>query len=314
MNEMSAPSNRIEVLSDEFERLLGSRRELTQIATGMAFSEGTHWVGASDGEPAGYLVWSDIPNDRMMRWSEKDGTSILRSPCGNTNGHTTDLEGRLLSCETSGRRVSRTEHDGSVVTLANRYRGGKLTSPNDVAVKSDGSVWFSDPDYGALDLDLGHGKAPEQDRNRLYRTAPETGQITAVCEEFDKPNGVAFSPDESILYVSDSGRTHGEFRPHRVMAFDVDGSTLSNSRVFAEVDPWVPDGMRVDVNGNLFVSPGDGIQCFNPEGEMIGKIHTPEIAANCSFGMGDRQTLFIAATSSVWSIELNTVGAIRPIN
>lgn len=297
----------IEILSDEFEKLLGKSRELTQVATGMAFCEGTHWV-----EKGQYLVWSDIPNNRMMRWSESDGASVFREPCGNTNGHTTDLEGRILSCETSGRRVSRTELDGSVVTLADRYRGGRLTSPNDIVVKSDGSVWFTDPDYGALHPELGHGKGPEQDRNRVYKMVPETGDLTALSEDFDKPNGIAFSPDESVVYIGDTGRTHGEFRAHRVMAFDVNGDQLSNPRVFADVDPWVPDGMRVDASGNLFVSAGDGIQCFNPSGELIGKIKTPEVAANCSFGMSDRQTLFIAATSSVWSIELNTAGAIRP--
>lgn len=300
-------SDRIEIFSDEFESLLGKDRELKQVSTNMAFCEGTNWV-----EPGGYLVWSDIPNNRMMRWSENDGTSVMREPCGNTNGHTTDLEGRILSCETSGRRVSRTEHDGSVVTLADRYNGGRLTSPNDVAVKSDGTVWFTDPDYGALHPELGHGRATEQDRNRVYRLVPETGELTAVSEDFDKPNGIVFSPDESTLYISDTGRTHGEFRPHRVMAFDVTGNELTNPRVFAEVDPWVPDGMRVDVKGNLFVGAGDGIQCFNSSGDLIGKIHTPEIAANCSFGMSDRQTLFIAATSSIWSIKLNTAGATRP--
>lgn len=302
-------SDRIEIFSDEFESLLGKDRELRQVSTNMAFCEGTNWV-----EPGDYLVWSDIPNNRMMRWSESDGTSVMREPCGNTNGHTTDLQGRILSCETSGRRVSRTEHDGSVVTLADRYNGSRLTSPNDVAVKSDGTVWFTDPDYGALHPELGHGRATEQDRNRVYRLVPETGELTAVSEDFDKPNGIAFSPDESVLYVGDTGRTHGEFRPHRVMAFDVSGTGLSNPRVFAEVDPWVPDGMRVDVKGNLFVGAGDGIQCFNSSGDLIGKIHTPEIAANCSFGMSDRQTLFIAATSSIWSIELNTAGATRPSN
>jgi gluconolactonase len=259
------------------------------------------------------LFWSDIPNNRIMRWSEKGGVSVYRQPCGNTNGHTTDLEGRLLSCETSGRRVSRTEHDGTVVTLADRYHGRRLTSPNDVVVKSDGSVWFTDPDYGFLHPELGHGDKPEQPRNRLYRVVPETGELTAVCEDFDKPNGLAFSPDESVLYVGDSGRTHGEFRPHRVMAFDVKSSTLENPRVFAEdIGPWVPDGMRVDVDGNLYVTAGDGVQCFGPSGNMIGKILTPEVAANCSFGMSDRQTLFIAATSSVWKVKLNTAGATRP--
>jgi len=198
------------------------------------------------------------------------------------------------------------------VTLIDRYRGGRLTSPNDVVVKSDGTVWFSDPDYGALHPELGHGQQPEQDRNRVYRLVPETGEVTIASEDFDKPNGLAFSPDESILYIGDSGRTHGEFRAHRIMAFDVNGDQLENPREFAVVDPWVPDGMRVDVDGNLFASAGDGIQCFSPDGNLIGKIHTPEVAANCSFGMSDRQTLFIAATSSVWKVKLQTAGAQRP--
>jgi gluconolactonase len=293
---------------DSFKQILGRAPKLELVASGMAFSEGTHWASEQS-----CLFWSDIPNNRIMRWSEKGGISVYRQPCGNTNGHTTDLEGRLLSCETSGRRVSRTEHDGSVVTLADRYGGRRLTSPNDVVVKSDGSVWFTDPDYGFLHPELGHGDKPEQARNRLYRVAPETGEMTAACEDFDKPNGLSFSPDESVLYVGDSGRTHGEFRPHRVMAFDVKGSNLENPRVFAEdIGPWVPDGMRVDVDGNLYVTAGDGVQCFDPSGNMIGKILTPEVAANCSFGMSDRQTLFIAATSSVWRVKLNNTGAARP--
>jgi gluconolactonase len=301
-------TEQFEIFDDSFKRILGSSPRLEQVATGMAFCEGTHWVAEG-----GYLVWSDIPNNRIMRWSERDGVSVYRQPCGNTNGHTTDLEGRLLSCETSGRRVSRTEHDGTVVTLIDRFRGGRLTSPNDVVVKSDGSVWFSDPDYGALHPELGHGDKPEQDRNRVYRLVPETGEATAVSEDFDKPNGLTFSPDESVLYIGDSGRTHGEFRPHRVMAFDVQGHRVANPRQFAEVGPWVPDGMRVDADGNLFVTAGDGVQCFNPEGDLIGKIHTPQISANCSFGMSDRQTLFIAATGSVWKVRLATAGATRPL-
>ena len=297
-----------EIFDDRFTQILGRAPELEEVATGMSFTEGTNWVAKGQ-----YLVWSDIPNNRIMRWSESEGVSVFRSPCGNTNGHTTDLEGRLLSCETSGRRVSRTEDDGTVLTLVDRYRGKRLTSPNDIAVKSDGSVWFTDPDYGALHPELGHGDRPEQDRNRVYRLVPETGELTAVSEDFDKPNGIAFSPDESVLYVGDTGRTHGEFRAHRVMAFEVNGTELMHPRVFADVDPWVPDGMRVDVQGNLFVSAGDGVQCFSPSGELIGKIRTPEVAANCSFGMSDRQTLFIAATSRIWKVKLNTAGAVRPV-
>jgi gluconolactonase len=212
---------------------------------------------------------------------------------------------------TRGRAVVRQELDGSLTTVADRFRGGRLTSPNDVVVKSDGSIWFTDPDYGFLCPDFGHGDKPEQDRNRVYRVAPETGEIASVCEDFDKPNGIAFSPDETVLYVGDTGRTHGEFRPHQLMAFDVvaRGTALANPRVFAVIEPWVPDGFRVDVEGNLFVTAGDGVQVFAPSGRLLGKIRTPETAGNCSFGMNDRQTLFIGATRSLWSISLNTAGS-----
>jgi gluconolactonase len=160
-------------------------------------------------------------------------------------------------------------------------------------------------------VDFGHGDKPEQDRNRVYRVVPETEEITAVSEDFDKPKGLAFSPDESVLYVRDTGRTHGEFRAHQLMAFDVvnNGSALANPRLFAVIEPWVPDGFRVDVDGNVYVTAGDGAQVFNPKGQMLGKILTPEVAANCSFGMSDSQTLFIGATTSLWSIQLNAAGA-----
>lgn len=297
-------AQQFEVVDNSFKEIIGKYPKLEKVADDMAFCEGTHWI--SDGN---YLIWSDIPNDRIMRWSETDGVSIFRTPCGKTNGNTTDLEGRIISCETSGRRVTRTEKDGSVVTLIDRFRGKRLTSPNDVVVKSDGSVWFTDPSYGFLQPDVGHGNKPEQDRDRVYRLEPETGRLDSVCEEFDKPNGLTFSFDESVLYISDTGRTHGEFRPHHVMAFDVSGKTIINPSIFAEVNPYVPDGMRLDIAGNLYVTAGDGIQVFNPAGEILGKIHTPEAAANCSFGMTDNQSLFIAAGSSIWRISLNTAGA-----
>jgi len=218
----------------------------------------------------------------------------------------------VVSCLTRDRSVVREEHDGCLTTIADRYRDGRLTSPNDVVCKSDGSIWFTDPDYGFLcPVDFGHGDKPEQDRNRVYRVVPETGEITAVSEDFDKPNGLAFSPDESVLYVGDTGRTHGEFRPHQLMAFDVvkNGTALANPRLFTVIEPWVPDGFRVDVEGNVYVTAGDGVQVFNPKGEMLGKILTPQVAANCYFGMSDNQTLFIGATTSIWSIRLNAAGA-----
>jgi gluconolactonase len=258
------------------------------------------------------VIVSDLPNNRIVSWSESEGFGIYREPSECSNGNTIDLEGRILSCLTRGRAVVREEHDGSMTTVADSFDGGKLTSPNDVVVKSDGSVWFTDPDYGFLHPELGHGDIPEQDRNRVLRVDPDSSEVTMVSEDFDKPNGIAFSPDESVMYVGETGRTHGEFRGHQLMAFDVSGDTLENPRLFAEINPHVPDGFRTDVDGNIWIAAGDGIQVFNPSGDMLGKIHTPEVAANLSFGMSDNQTLFIGATSSIWSIELNTAGSTRP--
>jgi gluconolactonase len=294
-----------DVRTDAFRRLLGPRPELSEIASGMTFTEGVCHVPWGD-----FYIWSDIPNDRIHRWSEREGVGIFRQGAGHTNGNTVDLQGRILSCETSGRKVSVTERDGRVWTLVDSYQGKPLTSPNDIVVTSDGSVWFTDPDYGTLETHIGHGQPPAQERNRVYRFDPASGELTAVAEDFDKPNGLAFSPDESTLYIGDTGRTHGEERNHHVRAFDVvDGTRLANGRLFADIDPWVPDGMRVDVAGNLFVTAGDGVQVFSPAGERLGTIRTPEVAANCAFGTPTGDLLVIAATSSVWAVRLNTRGA-----
>lgn len=298
-----------EVYSDEFQRILGPSPEIKLLSSSLKFAEGVCWV-----ERAGFLIVSDFLNDRIVKWSERGGLGIFRQPAATANGNAVDLEERVISCLTRGRSVVREEHDGYLTTVVDRYGKGRLTSPNDVVVKSDGTIWFTDPDYGFLcPDDFGHGDKPEQDRNRVYRVVPEKGEITSVSEDFDKPNGLAFSPDESVLYVGDTGRTHGEFRPHQLVAFDVvkNGTALANPRVFTVIEPWVPDGFRVDVDGNLYVTAGDGIQVFNPKAEMLGKILTPQTAANCSFGMSDNQTLFIGATTSIWSIRLNTAGAVK---
>lgn len=297
-----------ETLSDEFRQILGPNPELIEVASGMAFAEGACYVPTGD-----FFIWSDIPNDRILRWSERDGVSTFRQGTGHSNGNTVAHSGRILSCETSGRKVSVTEPDGRVWTLVDRYEGKRLTSPNDIVVKSDRTIWFTDPDYGTLEAGIGHGQPPEQERNRVYRYDPATRLLDAVAEDFDKPNGLAFSPDESRLYIGDTGRTHGEDRPHHVRVFDVvDGRRLANGRLFAVVEPWVPDGMRVDIHGNLYVTAGDGVQVFDPGGRMLGKILTPEVAANCAFGGPTYDLLVIAATSSVWRIRLRTQGARRP--
>ena len=295
----------IQVIDERFQEIVDADTTIELVADGMGFTEGPAWI--HDG---GYLVWSDIPNDRIMRWSESDGVSVFRQPSRNANGNTVDADGNLLTCETSGRRVSITRPGGPETVLVDSYRGKPLTSPNDVIVKSDGSIWFSDPDYGALMDDQGHGESPQQERNRVYRLDPSTGDMTAVAEDFDKPNGLAFSPDESVLYISDSGATHGNHRPHHIRAFDVvDGTRLTNSRVVSEISPHVPDGLRIDTDGILYVTSGEGVQVFTPEGEMLGKFLTPEVAANCCFGMADRRTFFICATSSVWMVQLKSRGA-----
>ena len=310
-------TGRFEIFDDEFQRIIGPDPRLKLLADSLAFAEGVCWVPGRD-SVSGKVIVSDIPNNRIVSWSESHGFGIYREPSDHANGNTVDREGRVLSCLTRGRAVVREEHDGSMTTIADSFGGGKLTSPNDVTVKSDGSIWFTDPDYGFLHPELGHGDRPEQDRNRVYRVDPDTLDTEVVSEDFDKPNGIGFSPDESVLYVGDTGRTHGEFRPHRLMAFDVNPNPesqhdrLENPRVFADIDPHVPDGFRADVDGNIWVSAGDGVQVFNPGGDLLGKIHTPEVAANLSFGMADLQTLFIGATSSIWSIELNIAGAVRP--
>ena len=296
-----------EILSNEFQAILGPSPSLELISGGFTFTEGTTYHPGGD-----FALWSDGPANRILRWSERDGVSVFREPSGKGNGNTVDLEGRVLTCETFGRRVSRVEHNGSVKTLVDSYGGRRLTSPNDIVVKSDGSVWFTDPDYGVLEASVGHGQPSEQERNRVYRFEPDSGLLESAADDFEKPNGICFSPDESILYVGDTSRTHSESGTHHVRAFDVAGSRLSNGRVLCVVDPHVPDGMRVDVDGNLYITAGDGVQVFNPDGELLGKIKTPEIAANCTFAQPDLSALIVAATSSIWRIRLNTAGAARP--
>jgi gluconolactonase len=296
-----------DVVSDDLRAILGPSPSLVQVASGFAFTEGACYVPTRE-----VFVWSDIPNNRIWRWSERAGLAIFREPTGHANGNTVDHHGRLLSCETSGRKVTVTEPDGRTWTLVDEYQGRRLTSPNDIVVKSDGTIWFTDPDYGAL-VEFGHGQPPEQPHNRVYRFDPASGQLDGLVESMDKPNGLAFSPDETVLYVSDSGRTHGDERNHHVMAFDVmEGRRLVNGRVLAEVAVHVPDGMRVDTSGNVYVTAGDGVQVFDPTGRRLGAILTPEVAANCAFGGPDYSTLLICATSAVWTIQLNAHGARRP--
>lgn len=282
---------------------------LETLHTGMRWAEGP--VYFADGR---YLLLSDIPNDRMLRWEEETGqVSVFRYPSGFSNGNTRDREGRLISCEHGNRRVTRTEPDGSITVLAERFEGKRLNSPNDVVVKSDGSVWFTDPPYGILTDYEGHKAESEQSGCHVYRCDPHSGEITRVADDFVKPNGLAFSADERQLFVADSGRSHAPDAPHHIRVFDVaDGARLVNSRLFAEIDPGVPDGFRIDVDGNLWVGAGDGVHCFDRGGVLIGKILTPETVANVTFGGAKRNRLFIAATSALHAVYLNTRGIQTP--
>lgn len=265
--------------------------EPERIATDLEFTEGPVW------HPDGHLLFSDIPADTICKWTPDGKLEKFRSPSGNSNGLTLDRQGRLVACEHGNRRVSRTEQDGTIVTLADRYRGKRLNSPNDVVVKSDGSVYFTDPPYGV------QPDQRELDFQGVYRIGSD-GDLTLLADDFDKPNGLVFSPDEKFLYVGDTARKH-------VRAFDVqpDG-TLANSRVFADLSAEQqhgPDGMKVDVNGNLYVTSGV-TWIFDNTGKHLGDIVTPEAPANCAFGGTENKTLFITARTSVYRVQLRIQG------
>jgi gluconolactonase len=260
------------------------------------------------------LLFSDIPNNRMLRWDEETGqTSVFRSPSNFSNGNTRDRQGRLLTCEHRGRRVTRTEYSGAITVIAEQYQGNRLNSPNDIVVKSDGTIWFTDPTYG-ISAEYEGGKTESEIGScNVYRFDPADGSLRVVVDDFSRPNGLAFSPDESILYIADSGFWPDPQGPHHIRAFKVtEDGRLTNSRVLAEVSPGIPDGFRVDADGNLWSSAGDGVQCFSSNGDLIGKVHVPEKVANVCFGGAARNRLFICGFTSLYSVYLNARGAAQP--
>jgi len=280
--------------------------KLEKLYSGVLWAEGPVWF--ADGQ---FLLFSDIPNNRLLRYVEGGGVSLFRSPSRFSNGNTRDTSGRLVTCEHGSRSVTRTEIDGSITVIADRYDGKRLNSPNDVVVSQDGAVWFSDPPYGILS-DYEGGKTPsEQKGNYVYRVDPVTGKVAIAADDFDKPNGLAFSPDESILYIADSGASHRENGPHQVRQFRVKDGKLSGGEVFADIQPGVPDGLRVDTEGNLWISCGDGILCYSSEGACLGKILVPETVANLTFGGPMRNRLFITAHTSLYALYVNAKGAAR---
>lgn len=303
-------SESFQVIEPTFRQYVLRNVHVEKIYGGCRWAEGPVYFG--DGR---CLLWSDIPNNRVMRWDETYGTvSVFREPSFNSNGHTRDRQGRLISCEHSGRRVTRTEPDGRITILADRYQGKRLNSPNDVVVKSDGSVWFTDPTYGILSDYEGEQADSEIGANHVYRLIPDSGEISVVADDFDKPNGLAFSPDERMLYISDSGASHDPEGARDIRVFDLSagGDTLSNGRVFATCDAGVFDGFRCDTDGNIWTSAGDGVHCYLPDGTLVGKIMIPEVVANLTFGGVKKNRLFICATTSLYAVYLNRRGAQWP--
>lgn len=345
-------SDFVEICDDRFKPFLPAECRLEKLYSGMQWAEGPAYVTSG-----AYLVFSDIPNNVMYKWSEEDGITVFRKPADFSNGNTTDRSGRLLTCEHGTRRVIRTEKDGSITIIADRYKNMRFNSPNDLTVKSDGSIWFTDPSYGILSDEEGYEAESEIGRCNVYCVDPDSGAVSLVADDFEMPNGIAFSPDEKLLYVSDTGISHRPDGPHHIRVFDVvdtgesagagasrdaddsrangdigkdvdaggdAGSTgsageagtagaqppakLINSRIFVDVVPGVSDGFRLDVDGNVWTSAGDGVHCYSPGAELLGKILVPEIVANVEFGGPDKKTLFITATTSLYSIRLNQRG------
>jgi len=301
-----ALTSSFDVIDARFHRLALPYVNVEQLHSGCRWAEGPAWFAAGR-----YLVWSDIPNDRMLRFDETDNSvSVFRHPSLHSNGNTVDLQGRLVTCEHRGRCVSRTEFDGSRSVLADRFRGKRFNSPNDVVVKRDGSIWFTDPSYG-IDSDYeGDAAKAELESNDVYRIDP-SGEITRVASDFVQPNGLAFSPDESLLYVVDTGLTHVSDGPHHVRRFAVsaDGRALSGGDVFATCPSGLYDGLRVDVHGNLWLAASDGVHCHASDGALLGRIVLPEAVANVCFGGPKRNRLFICATTSLYSVFVNTRAA-----
>jgi len=279
----------------EFKKIFPKDAKVTKLADGFGFTEGPVWIL----EKGGYLVFSDIPKNQLKKWTAKEGVTTFREPSQNANGNNLDRQGRLITAEHSGRRVSRMEKDGTLVTVADRFDGKKFNSPNDVIVKSDGTFWFTDPPYG-----LPKDQKKEQEGNYVYRFDPASKQVTVVVKDFDMPNGLCFSPDEKKLYVADSGK------PRHIRVFDVtkDG-TVANGRVFAVIEKGGPDGIRCDANGRIWSSTGNGADVFAPDGSLIAKINTPKGGANLCFGGKNGKTLFITAREGLYAVETKVKGA-----
>jgi len=296
------PDASVRVLDPSFNKYRLPLASVERLYTGCRWAEGPAYFAAGK-----YLIWSDIPNDRVMRFDETDGSvSVFLQPALNHNGHTVDREGRLISCEHRGRCVSRIEHDGTRTILADRFEGKRLNSPNDVVVKSDGSIWFTDPSYGIDSNYEGDASPSEVGASNVYRIDPATQAVTAVATDFVKPNGLAFSVDEKQLYIADTGATHVKNGPRHIRVADVsaDGRSLGPAKLFATCTVGLFDGFRIDTKGHLWTSAGDGVHVYATDGALIGKIKVPEVVANVCFGGPKRNRLYICGTTSLYAIYL----------
>ena len=308
------PDAAVEVVDPRFAKYKVNNAAIERLFTGARWAEGPVWFG--DGC---YLLFSDIPNNRMLRWLEDTGeVSVFRSPSNYSNGNFRDREGRLLTCEHDARRVTRTEHDGTITVLADNYRGKKFNAPNDIVTHSDGAIWFTDPGYGIMSNYEGH-KATFELPTAVYRLDPKTRELTVLVDDLDKPNGLCFSPDEKLLYLVDTGEPKHPGDPRPIYVYDViDGKSVKNRRMFANLSPGSSDGIRCDVDGNVWSAAGwgpenfNGVHCFAPDGKLIGRIHLPETCANLCFGGAKKNRLFMAASQSLYAVYVGTEGAQAP--
>ncbi len=302
------PDPAVEVIDPRFRQYILGSSALERLWTGARWAEGPVWFGDTRS-----LIWSDIPNNRMLRWSEETGeVSVFREPSNNANGNTRDRQGRLITCEHQ-RRVTRTEYDGTLTVLMDSFEGKRLNAPNDVVVHPDGGIWFTDPGYG-IHWHYEGNKGEFELPTRTYSLDPATLDATVVDEELEKPNGLAFSPDYSTLYIADTGASHVPGYPRQILQYDVIDNQLHNKQVFADFGSASPDGFRVDIDGNVWagVSWGgpdyDGVQVFAPDGVLIGAIHLPEGVANLCFGGVKRNRLLMTASQSIYSLYVETQG------
>jgi gluconolactonase len=297
-----------EIRSPRFACYILSNATLETLATGFRWIEGPVWMG-----DANCLLFQDIPNDRTMRWIEGQGVSVYRAPSHYANGQTRDRQGRLIACSHRSRCLYRTEYDGRVTKLIDRHAGKRLNSPNDVVVKSDGSIWFTDPLYG-ISNDYEGGRQASEQPPAVYRFEPETGDIRIVANDFDGPNGLAFSPDETRLYVAETGNQTEQSPRQYIRVFNVepDGATLSGGDIFYKIEPGYCDGMRVDEHGNIWSSAADGVHCISADGELLGRIFVPHRVSNVTFGGPAKNRLFIGGSTTLYAIYLNCRGVQVP--